>query len=127
MTVTRHLALAIVLLAVAACGCGPTPPQAPLGQAKKLDEALSGISSACGLSQQVTAFPGGHQPNLTTLDDTAISDAQKLASVYARNPKWIYQSDTVRALVRDSISILHECGLHDAASVLMRATGQHGL
>jgi hypothetical protein len=126
MTAKRRLLLVVPLLA-AMGGCGPTPPQAPLPEAKKLDESLSGISSACGLSQQVTAFPGNHQPNLLTLEDTAISDAQKLASVYARNPKWIYQSDTVRALVRDSISTLHECGLHGAAAVLMRATGQHGL
>jgi hypothetical protein len=125
MTAKRRLSL--ILVAIALAGCGPTPPQAPLPQAKKLDEALGGISTACGLSQQVTQFPGHHQPNLSTLDDSATSDAQKLAGVYARNPKWIYQSDTVRALVRDSISALQECGLHDAASVLIRATGQHGL
>jgi hypothetical protein len=127
MTDKLRLLPSLIVLIAALSGCGPTPPQAPLGQAKKLDESLGGISTACGLSQQVTAFPGHHQPNLSTLEDTAISDAQKLASVYARNPKWIYQSDTVRALVRDSISTLHECGLHDAAAVLMRATGQHGL
>ena len=109
-------------LSLALSACGPTPPQAPLDEAKKLDESLSGISAACGEAYQVTAFPGNHRQDLTTLEATASSDARKLASVYSRNREWIYQSETVRGLVQDSWSTLSNCGLTDAARVLVRAT-----
>lgn len=46
MSVRR--APAAALLALALAGCGATPSQAPLPQAKKLDGATSGISTACG-------------------------------------------------------------------------------
>ena len=38
-------------------GCGPTPPQAPLAQAKKLDAATSDIATECGLTYQVDGVP----------------------------------------------------------------------
>ena len=110
------------LLALAAAACGPTPPQAPLSEAKKLDSSTSGISTACGLSSQVTAFPPVDHDALTTLDVTASNDARKLASVYARNPNWIYQGETVRQIVRDSLTALDACGLPGAARTLRRQT-----
>ncbi len=112
-----------VLGAGALAGCGPPPPQAPLAYAKRLDESTGGISTACGLAYQVTAFPGQHQPDLAVLEATAISDARKLATVYKRNPEWIYQGDKVHTLVVDSLTLLRQCGLHQAAAALSRATG----
>jgi multidrug efflux pump subunit AcrA (membrane-fusion protein) len=117
--------LVSVCLAAAVAGCGSAQPQAPLPEAKKLDESTSGISTACGLSYQVTAFPGQHEPDLTVLEATATSAANKLASVYARNPGWIYQGEPVHAIVTDSLTILRQCGLSGAARTLSRNTGLH--
>jgi hypothetical protein len=117
------VAIAITITALLA-GCGPTPPQAPLGQAKKLDSATSGISTACGLSYQVTAFPGDHQSDLETLEANATTSARKLASVYTRNPAWIYQGETVGEILNDGVSMLRACGLRDAASALSAAASR---
>ncbi len=113
-------AASLVLLAA----CGPTPPQAPLPYAKKLDSATSGISTACGEASQVTAFPGDHQADLVTLEVTASSSAQKLAGVFARNPAWIYQGETVGQIVHDSVAMLRSCGLPAAQQELLRATAK---
>ena len=112
----RRIAPLLIVIAIAACG--PTPPQAPLQQAKKLDSATSGISTACGLSSQVTAFPPVDQKALGTLEAVATEDARKLARVYHRNPNWIYQGETVKQIVRDSLTALDACGLHAAAGTL---------
>ena len=118
--------MAAPALAVALGACGATPPQAPLKEAQKLSVSTSGISTACGLAYQVTAFPGNHRADLETLEATATSSAQKLASVYARNQKWIYQGETVHDIVRDSLAMLSACGLTKAQSALARATYAHG-
>lgn len=89
----------------------------------KLSVATSGISTACGLAYQLTAFPGDdHRSGLETLEATASSSAEKLASVYRRNPAWIYQGETVHDIVRDALSMLDACGLPGAKSTLLRAT-----
>jgi hypothetical protein len=118
--------LAAPALAATLAACGATPPQAPLKQAKKLGVATSGISTACGLAYQLTAFPGYHKSDLETLEATAASSARKLASVYARNQAWIYQGETVHDIVRDSLAMLSACGLTKAQSVLAHATYAHG-
>lgn len=125
MTGGRATALALLALVVALPGCGPTPPQAPLPEAKKLDESLSGISTACGEAYQVTAFGGDHTKDLITLNATASSDVQKLASVYRRNPEWIYQGETIRGLLQDSWSTLSGCGLTTAARAVVRVSREH--
>jgi hypothetical protein len=119
----RSLSLT-TLLVLALSACGPTPPQAPFEQAKKLDNATSGISTACGLSSQVTAFPPVDQKALGTLEATATEDARKLARVYHRNPQWIYQGETVEQIVRDSLTALDACGLHAAAATLRARTAR---
>jgi multidrug efflux pump subunit AcrA (membrane-fusion protein) len=122
----RHRrALLLVIAALAIAGCGAQQPQAPLPAAKKLDEATSGISTACGLTYQVTAFPGRHQPDLTVLEATASTAADKLATVYKRNPGWIYQGEPVHAIVEDSLTMLRQCGLPQAARTLTQRTGLH--
>jgi hypothetical protein len=120
MTLRHVLAASAILLA--GSGCGPTPPQAPLPEAKKLDESTSSISSACGESYQLNAFPGADRRDIDTLEATAASAAQKLASVYRRNATWIYQSETIAKIVQDSRSALHDCGLHGAEAVLAAQT-----
>jgi hypothetical protein len=108
--------------AVALAACGATPPQAPLKQAMKLGVATSGISTACGLAYQATAFPGHDETDLETLEATASASAIKLASVYRENPAWIYQGETVHDVVRDALSMLGSCGLTKARGVLAHAT-----
>jgi hypothetical protein len=53
---------AALLLAIVIAGCGPTPPLAPLAEAKMLDAATSDIATACGLTYQVKAFPATTTP-----------------------------------------------------------------
>lgn len=119
----RHLLIA-ALLAAALAGCGPTPPQAPHAQAKKLGASTGDISTECGLTYQLTAFPGNHRKELAGLQKQAQASVRSLASVYAKNPKWIYQGETVGQIVIDAITMLKTCGLPHAARALERATGQ---
>jgi hypothetical protein len=114
--------IAVPVLAVAIAACGATPPQPPLKETQKLSVATGAISTACGLAYQVTAFPGPHKKDLETLEATASSSAKKLASVYARNQDWIYDSETVHDIVRDALSMLDTCGLTKAQTVLAHAT-----
>jgi hypothetical protein len=125
MRSTALITAAAAALALALAACGPTPPQAPLPYAKKLDSATSGISTACGLAEQVSAFSGQHDKDLITLEVTAGNSSLKLASVYHKNPAWIYQGETVSDIVRDSVSYLGSCGLPRAQAQLKRATGHH--
>lgn len=122
----RILAALSVALAVAlaGAGCGPTPPQAPYVQAKKLDAATSDIATACGLTYQVTAFPGDHRADLANLEASATSSARSLASVYTRNAAWIYQGETVAGIVHDGIAMLRACGLDAAAATLSATTSR---
>lgn len=113
----------LALLAVALCGCGATPPQAPLSDARRLDASTGAISTACGESYQLSAFAGGSRPDLQTLEATATAAARKLASVYARNPAWIYQGETVSEIVQESTLMLRSCRLRGAAAALSQATG----
>jgi hypothetical protein len=115
------LAAGVLTLAVAACGA--QPPQAPLADAQKLDVATSGISTACGKADLLTAFGGVDAPGLRALDATATASVDKLALVYHRNPAWIYQGSTIRTIVADSVSMLGSCGLHGARARLLRQTG----
>ncbi|HEY2653473.1 MAG TPA: hypothetical protein VGI50_16240 [Solirubrobacteraceae bacterium] len=90
----------------------------------KLSVATGGISTACGLTYQVTAFPGDHRSDLETLEATASSNAIKLASVYANNAAWIYQGETVGKIVGDAVAMLKACGLRQAAGVLSAAASR---
>jgi hypothetical protein len=121
----RAAPLAGLLIALAAAGCGAKPPQAPLPEARELDYTTGQISSACGEAYQVTAFPGDRRRDLLTLEATAASSARKLGAVYRRNPRWIYQGQTVAAIVSKAVALLHECGLARAAAPLEDAQRGH--
>jgi hypothetical protein len=116
-------ALGLIATVALAAGCGATPPQAPLRAAMKLDSALSGIAHACGLSYQTTALARKPVSPPGVLEAVATRHSDKLASVYAQNPDWIYQGETVRTIVQDSISALDGCGLEQAKAELVRRTG----
>lgn len=114
--------LATVVVAIALGACGATPPQAPAQQAKKLDASTGDISTECGLAYQVTAFPGDHREDLANLEANAAVSVQSLASVYRRNPAWVYQGETVGEIVRDAEAMLGACGLTQAERMLRGAT-----
>lgn len=121
-----RLATVIVVLSMTtlAGGCGATPPQAPPGAAAKLDTSLSGISAACGLAYQISAFPPPPAAQLTSLEAAAGRQAAKLASVFRRNPHWVYQGETVSAIVEDAIVMLGSCGLPEARRALAGQVGR---
>jgi hypothetical protein len=121
----RRLAplIAVLSLMLLGGGCGAAPPQAPPRAAAKLDTSLGGISTACGLAYQVSAFPPPPAAQLTSLDATASEQAMKLASVFHENPGWIYQGETVRTIVDDAISMLGSCGLSEARMALAGQVG----
>jgi hypothetical protein len=121
-TARGTLVLALVVIALA--GCGPPPPQAPHAQAMKLSASTGDISTECGLTYQITAFPGEHGKDLASLESQAKASVHSLASVYAQNPAWIYQGETVGQIVTEAASMLHTCGLNQAAVTLERATAQ---
>ena len=124
MTVTttlRRIAGPALIIAALA-GCGATPPQPPLHETKKLSASTGDISTECGLTYQVTAFPGDHRKDLANLEATAQPSVRSLASVYARNPAWMYQGETVAQIVLDALSTLHACGLPEAERTLRAAT-----
>jgi hypothetical protein len=110
------------VVAFAAAGCGPLQPQAPLPEAKTLNDATSAISTACGEAYQLTAFPGAPRSLLETLEATASSSVKQLAGVYHRNPSWVYQGETIGQIVSDADGMLGSCGLTHAQSTLRRAT-----
>ena len=116
MNLKRLIAMPVLALLLAACGA--TPPQPPSKQAMKLSVATSGISTTCGLTYQATAFPGNHKPELASLEKKVSSNVEKLASVYARNPAWVYQGETVGQIVNDATAMLNTCGLNHAAKML---------
>jgi hypothetical protein len=115
--------IAVLSLMLLGGGCGAAPPQAPAGAAAKLDTSLSGISTACGLAYQVSAFPPPPAAQLTSLEATAGKQAMKLASVFHENPGWIYQGETVSTIVDDAISMLGSCGLSEARRALAGQIG----
>jgi len=112
--------------AVSLSACGAKEPQAPKVQAERVAAALEGIAAACGESYQQLAFarsptaPGGERTPSAPLQSAATRRAQELADVYVQNPAWIYQSETLRQLVAQSVSRLRECALSEAALHLLR-------
>jgi hypothetical protein len=114
--------LAIIAATLALAGCGAAPPQAPSKQAAKLDAATSDIATECGLSDQVTAFPGHDAKELANLETQAKASVHSLASVYNLNPAWIYQGETVRQIVAAALETLDACRLTEAERTLRRAT-----
>jgi hypothetical protein len=117
--------LAAKLLVVVAIpvlsGCAQPGTPAPSAEAAKLDVATGRISVACGYLEELTAFPGRHAAQRPWIESIAVSGAQKLASVYAHDQSGIYQGESVGAIVNDSISLLHDCGLSGARTVLEQA------
>ncbi len=110
-----------VIAAMVVAGCGASPPAAPPFYAKRLDSATSSISGACGAAYQLAAFPGATRSEFTTLEVTAAVGARRLATVYHRNPAWVYQGETIGQIVSDSDAMLGSCGLDQARAVLRSA------
>ena len=116
---TPLVIVAVVLAGAVACARPGTP--VPEKQAAELDVATSRISVACGYEEELTAYEGSNPPGLGGIESIAVSGARKLASVYARDQRDIYQGESVGAIVGDSISLLAGCRLPAARGVLERA------
>ncbi len=84
--------------------------------------ATSRISVACGYAEELA---GRHPEQLPWIESIAVSGAHKLAAVYAGDQSDLYQGESIGAIVNDSISLLHDCGLAGARRVLEQALSQH--
>jgi hypothetical protein len=124
----RGLAVVAVSAVSAAllAGCAQPGTQAPKSQAAKLAVGTSDISAACGYLEELRAFGSAGGKELGSIKSMAQTGAQKLAGVYATDQTDIYQGDSVGALLGDSISLLHDCGLHGIEKKLQRALSAHG-
>jgi hypothetical protein len=122
MSLGRASAIAIGSIVLGVAGCGGGGPHAPPRQSLELGHATGGISTACGRAYRVVEFPDHDRAKLDELASSAGKSARKLASVYRRNPAWVYQGETVNQLVEDSISYLRSCHLERPAALLIRLT-----
>lgn len=123
-----RLARAAILagLLVAVAGCTQPGTQAPGPEAARLSHATGDISLACGYAEELTAFGGPHPAGLAAQETTALFGAQLLLKVWSRNPRWIYQGESIGGVVDDSISLLGTCGLAGAQRFLQRAVSRSG-
>jgi len=110
------LAAAALLLALS--GCGQTGTQAPLAQARLLDEATTTLADDCGYAQELIVAAGTHAAGVSRFDRDASAGADKPLSVWGRNRSWIYQGKSINGIVSDSISLLGDCGLPGAQRTL---------
>ena len=109
------------MIATALAGCAQPGTQVPEAQAAKLGVGTGDISTACGYLEELTAFGGRKGKNLASIESMAQAGARKLAAVYAHDQTDIYQGDSIGALLGDSISLLHDCGLTGPEKTLERA------
>lgn len=121
----RLAAIATVLGAVLAA-CAQPGTQAPRPEAAKLAVGTGDISTACGYLEERTAFGQAPAKTRAAIEAMAQQGARKLASVFARDQTGIYQGESIGAVLGDSISLLHDCGLHGAELTLQRALAHHG-
>lgn len=125
-----RLTLVAALLALASglcslAGCAQPGTQVPVDQAAKLAVGTSDISNACGYLEELTAFGGGQASGVASIESMADTGAGKLAAVYARDQTDIYQGESIGAVLGDSISLLHDCGLRGAQKLLVGALRAH--
>jgi hypothetical protein len=111
------LATALALLIAA---CGATPPQAPVSEAQRVSSALTGIAEACGEAYQQRPTYASER-DLRQLLSAASMRALELERVVRKNPRWIYQSETLAAVASKAVDYLRECGLGKAAEILLRS------
>jgi hypothetical protein len=121
----RAVLVAATLLATAVSGCAQPGTQAAKPQAAKLAVGTGDISTACGYLEELTAVGVRRAKNLASIRSMAETGAQKLAGVYAQDQTDIYQGESIGAVLSDSISLLHDCGLTDAEKTLQRALSRH--
>jgi hypothetical protein len=121
----RALALLAAALTTLVAGCAPPGTPVASKQASELDVATSRISVACGYEEEITATGHPNPKELTWIGSIAVSGANKLAHVYARDQSNIYQGESVGAIVNDSISLLAGCRLRAARLVLEHALAHH--
>jgi hypothetical protein len=102
-------------------GCGAQPPELPATQANRVSAATTGISEACGEAYQ-EGTPSARGPAPASIEAAATMRSTELARVYRDKPEAIFQAQTLRRIVAQSIISLNECGLHGAASMLRHET-----
>ena len=108
--------VAPVVAAAALAGCGPPPPQAPVGVASKVSGALTTIAAQCGEAYRARAFDP--RADLGQFDRGATASARTLLREARSHPRWIYQGMTLAQERAQARARLTECGLGSAAGIL---------
>lgn len=116
---TRALTLLALPAALLTAGCGAAEPQVPGSQSETVERSLAGMAQSCGEAHQVREF-GEPPAEQLRLEAHATYRARQLASVYRKNPQWVYQGTTLREMVALAVRYLRECELPVAASALER-------
>lgn len=109
----------VVIFAVLGSGCGAKPPQAPASEATAINIALSTLANRCGEAREILAT-GQDTTRLPALDLSAMGTVKPLLGVLRRNAAWIYQGNTVGAIVKTLAADLAGCGLSRTARELAR-------
>lgn len=109
------------MLALGAAACTQPGVQAPKPEAARLSHATGDISLACGYAEELAAFGGPRPSGLGTQETMGVFGARLLLKVWSQNRSWTYQGETINQVVRDSISLLGNCGLTHAQHFLQRA------
>ena len=111
-----------LLAALALAGCSVSGPQAPLAYAKKINTVTGDISSACGVLEQVSAFPPPPASDIRSLQADAASAARQLAAIDRGHPGWRFDGVDMRTVVNQARTMLRSCGLESVAEQLKHET-----
>ena len=122
--VAARLATGVVLLAGGIAGCSQPGAILSKAQAAKMTTGTSDISTACGYALMGSAFPHQH-PRLAHLESEARQGAVQLADVYHQKPNDIYLGQSIGSIVKSSLALLSQCGLHQARAPLRSALSPH--
>jgi hypothetical protein len=112
------IAPALLLLALAAAGCGVTAPQVPVDEIRAIARGTSAVATACGEAYQSTALAPA--ADLSGERRRARTGAAAIARVLRDAPGRTFQGETVRQISGTAVQDLRACGLGAAAAPLQR-------
>jgi hypothetical protein len=102
----------VCLLALLVAGCGKA--NTPVAPKSAVQDAVSGIATACGEAQTVLAGRSSASA-LRRLDARALPYARRLVALERRDPQAIYLASDMSSLLTTERTAAHNCGLRRTA------------